>query len=327
MKERKKELDIIRGLLIISVVVGHSSVNIDIVKVIYSFHMPCFFILSGVLLNVGDHVSIKGFISKKGKAYLIPYIFFAFFCSVFAGICEKISVIDILKSLFYPLIGGKYAAGVYWFVTVLLIAEILIFEIEKRFSLLYKILIYICLCGGSVCLSCNSLWVDKVRLPWGLEVVPMAIVYIVIGYYGKEFRDIYCKNKTSIVLICLLIVGSISYYVMNYTDELTIDMKYSIYPNLLIDILMPTSTFVILYYLSETIREQFLASVIAYIGMSAMVIMYTHLLVNKILAIKFNQEFNVYIYISLSICLGTLLYYGMNRNRTLRRLFLGKFEN
>lgn len=46
-KERDKSIDIARGLAIILVVVGHSGINQYFWNLIYFFHMPLFFFISG----------------------------------------------------------------------------------------------------------------------------------------------------------------------------------------------------------------------------------------------------------------------------------------
>ena len=54
---RIDSLDICKGILIILVVVGHAIEIVDpahksyFIKLIYSFHMPAFFIISGFLFN------------------------------------------------------------------------------------------------------------------------------------------------------------------------------------------------------------------------------------------------------------------------------------
>ena len=49
---RNPVVDIAKGLLIILVVVGHTSgLDHDVSRYILWFHMPCFFIISGLFMN------------------------------------------------------------------------------------------------------------------------------------------------------------------------------------------------------------------------------------------------------------------------------------
>ena len=65
MNNRIEFLDISKGIGIILVVLGHSLNTIDLPgRWIYSFHMPFFFYISGVLLSGS---TTTHFISKKFK--------------------------------------------------------------------------------------------------------------------------------------------------------------------------------------------------------------------------------------------------------------------
>lgn len=78
--KRKIEFDILKGILIITVVLGHTSAEIPYVNVFW-FHMPAFFMITGYLtrkwLKPGELViAIKNkdiSILKKIGKYLLPY--------------------------------------------------------------------------------------------------------------------------------------------------------------------------------------------------------------------------------------------------------------
>lgn len=86
---RDKTLDIARGFAIVLVVVGHiiqynliGNSSSLVFKVIYSFHMPLFFLLSGYVSTFSRKVEdIKGvwnFIYKKTLQLYIPYLIFGY---------------------------------------------------------------------------------------------------------------------------------------------------------------------------------------------------------------------------------------------------------
>ena len=72
-KYRIAECDIIRGILIIFVVIGHSGGGV-LHDSIFLFHMPLFFLLSGFLFE-GDRTKEKGYLTCKAKRLLIPYAY------------------------------------------------------------------------------------------------------------------------------------------------------------------------------------------------------------------------------------------------------------
>ena len=71
MDKRDYSIDIARGIACLLVVVGHVPTTPSLLHTwIYSFHMPLFFIISGIVLNTND--SVKEFIKKRCKTLLVP---------------------------------------------------------------------------------------------------------------------------------------------------------------------------------------------------------------------------------------------------------------
>lgn len=86
---RLKEIDILRGIAIILVLLGHAIIVYPInlheilwCKVLYTWlstvHMPLFFLVSGFCYSFGKN-GYKEFCWKKTKRLLIPYICFSIF--------------------------------------------------------------------------------------------------------------------------------------------------------------------------------------------------------------------------------------------------------
>ena len=73
-------IDVFRGLLMLLVVLGHSIGNTDdaINKVILSFHMPAFFLLSGMCFHPKtNEYKSSMLLKKKAKGLMWPYITFS----------------------------------------------------------------------------------------------------------------------------------------------------------------------------------------------------------------------------------------------------------
>lgn len=75
-QQRKEWIDIVKGIGIFLVVLGHVSTNELLVLWIYSFHMPLFFFVSGWLMHrhSGKIMLNKQYICKKGYRLLIPFV-------------------------------------------------------------------------------------------------------------------------------------------------------------------------------------------------------------------------------------------------------------
>lgn len=87
MTDRNSYIDAIKGLGIFLVVLGHHKTILS--EYIYSFHMPLFFLLSGIFHK--NYSNYKIFLEKKIKNLIIPY--FIFSISLF---------------LFWLMVGRKY---------------------------------------------------------------------------------------------------------------------------------------------------------------------------------------------------------------------------
>ena len=79
-KQRIEWIDIAKGIGIIAVLIGHTNSGI-LRDEIYSFHIPLFIFLSGMLFS-GSTKSAKEFFVSKIKRIAVPYYFWAFifFC-------------------------------------------------------------------------------------------------------------------------------------------------------------------------------------------------------------------------------------------------------
>lgn len=102
--KRLNWIDVLKGIGIILVVLGH---NLDksmlLFKIIYSFHMPLFFLISGFLFNgcyIVNWKSLLFLVKNKYRRLLRPYIYFGILtilpCAIF-----KEGNIFYLRELFF----------------------------------------------------------------------------------------------------------------------------------------------------------------------------------------------------------------------------------
>ena len=136
-KKRIVEVDILRGIAAILMILGHSfiqyPVNIEQIPwcfylrhFIYTFHMELFFVLAGVVYHCTDY---KAFIQKKIKRILIPYAFFGvvtLLLKAFGG-----SAINGNETVKEGLIKFVFHGGNYWFLYVLFIVFAIYPFLEK----------------------------------------------------------------------------------------------------------------------------------------------------------------------------------------------------
>lgn len=75
MSPRLKEIDVAKGICILLMVIGHSGLTGTLNDMIYAFHMPFFFFISGVTTNVDRPIKVftkakfQGLLGKRPKVF------------------------------------------------------------------------------------------------------------------------------------------------------------------------------------------------------------------------------------------------------------------
>jgi len=116
-KTRLEFIDRMKGIAILLVIVGHiiqfnnldGGTNNKLFNLIYSFHMPLFFILSGYVASRGwdkivNRLSFINFLWKKIYTLVLPLLTWTLFVGkyFFAQHFEVISIDDILNAFLHP---------------------------------------------------------------------------------------------------------------------------------------------------------------------------------------------------------------------------------
>lgn len=209
MKERYKELDIMKGIAIILVFLFHSlqigknsfiSLNI-LTKIIainaHYFMMPLFFVISGFLNNSRKEYSLKKYYIGKLKRLLVPYLF--------------INLADFIpRTLFPNLVNSKfggikevlfYGTKITWFVYTLFIIFLIFPFIEKFIIKKDKYYVF-----GIFILFINYLgFTEKIEL-FSINSVVYYFIYFYLGYIIRPFykeniyNGIFTSNKFFIIL-------------------------------------------------------------------------------------------------------------------------------
>ena len=127
--KRLDYFDLAKGIGIFLVVLGHATfVNEHVITWVFSFHMPLFFMISGMLMahKNEENLTMRELLHKKLKSILIPYLCFSICYSVIDIISvflKQITLFDLKTNLVCT---GTFAgSGPLWFLTTLFFSEIL----------------------------------------------------------------------------------------------------------------------------------------------------------------------------------------------------------
>ncbi|MCR5788830.1 MAG: acyltransferase family protein [Lachnospiraceae bacterium] len=119
-------------------ILGYSPYILYLCIWIFSFHMPLFFIISGMLIRVRKDTEkdLKTLARKRFQGIMVPYYLFSL---IYMGIVlyyyfveKTIPVSTIFVNLWYAV--GLYGINVLWFLPALFLGELLFLWICSRFS-------------------------------------------------------------------------------------------------------------------------------------------------------------------------------------------------
>ena len=245
MKKRLDYFDIVKGIGVVLVLLGHlqgqdifqySPYILPMCEWIFSFHMPLFFIVSGMLVAYRNDISkdMKGIVSKRFKGIMVPYYWFSFFYMtvvISAFIKKQILIGTVWLNVWY--VFSWYGMNVLWFLPALFMGELLFIWLIKKLDTKKAIPIIVIQCA--IALVCAYLLrqgnynttIKEGAHQFAITVLRPFVVcsFTAIGYYG--FRLINRNNaeapasdndkipklqinaKEILIAVILMIVGAL----------------------------------------------------------------------------------------------------------------------
>lgn len=217
-------LDQLRAIAMLLVVLGHCALPKDSVKYIYSFHMPLFFMISGMTFRASKFTSLISLIKDKWRKLIVPHLIMNFLMLPLWIYTFKIlstskpNLITLLKGIFY-INSGRFQSpsNATWFLAALFIVEILFYLIYKFAKGDYRFLtISVIICGiiGFI-ESTNPSNYDG---PWHIEACFTAIVFYMLGFYTRKYLPILqfkLHTNKSYILTALILLFIGSYFSIN----------------------------------------------------------------------------------------------------------------
>lgn len=183
---RISALDNLKGILILFVIIGHLPISDFLFKLIYSFHIPLFFFISGFLFK--SDLTIRGFLLKKINGIIKPYLLFSGFTYIlhlfftYFTKSEKVSVPDFFISVLKgTAINGLAWNPPLWFLPCLFSLSLIFYFIFK-FTLLKNFYIkVIFMFSLGIILAINY-----INLPFGITQAFMALPFFFVGFLFKS---------------------------------------------------------------------------------------------------------------------------------------------
>ena len=211
--KRIEWVDIAKYICIIFVMVHHLEGESEFLYIFYaSFFLKAFFFTAGyVYRHTND---FKGFFIKKVKGLFVPWLIFSTFNILLSQILSFNDHSDLLTEMSWNMLQIRNHGDGVWFVAALFLAFIPFYFLiqwsdggHKRKGVT-AIVISFFLSVGSIAytklMNPALLPWNGVELPWHLEYIFQAMLFMVLGYYfRKEYEMKFDQYNTKINRICL----------------------------------------------------------------------------------------------------------------------------
>lgn len=237
MKTRLNWVDIARGIGIITVLYGHAISGDSFRHIIYAFHMPLFFFLSGIVFNPQKNTLFLPFLKKNIMSILVPYLGFALISYIIwlLSLSDLPSLSTVGSHGVHILYGnsqGLFFNVVLWFLPCLFVTKVLFWTLTKYVTKplhILMILFIVSVVGYGL-----YLYMPGIKLSFGFETALTALVFYGLGYLWKMHSEtlipktkwkMYTVGFVSLVVMTLLATFNFDLY------GYQVDMRLNKYGN------------------------------------------------------------------------------------------------
>lgn len=199
---RLEWMDVAKGIAILLMVVGHTTIPKGLSDFIWAFHMPLFFVASGWLTN-WTKSTIKEFFVNKSKNLLLPFISYSIIV-----LCIRCFFLPDggMPYLLYWLHNGWEGIAL-WFIPVLFMSLII-----SRFVIGLNNNRLIVGCSILLALLGGLLSYYKIYAPWTLSSIPYTTTLVIIGYYARCLSSYIGKYDLAIMILGFAVTLTISHF-------------------------------------------------------------------------------------------------------------------
>ena len=325
---RRKDIDILKGIGILLVVIGHSIPELpNFSNLIYLFHMPLFFYISGIFFRANK--SIQELTNKKLKALILPYFAYLLIFNSKAIIGFSINCLKGIsneKLKFYgehfldQLYGGSRLTGdlsVFWFIPCLFFTQI-IYAFVARQNVSIRVLTISVFYGLAIV---NQFIFPEYSLPLALNISLFAIVFFHLGYLIK---DKLLDHKVYNILM-LLVILSASYRLFSGEYGISLNMKEVNYGYPVLSIFTALSFINLTFVIARKMQNSnFITNrIFVLLGNASMTIMFVHQFIKH--HIFWDHQVQNPIVVTLGVTgISIAIFLIQDSSKYMQYLFLGK---
>jgi len=304
--KRKEFIDIAKGIGIILVILGHLNISGQYSRnIIYAFHMPFFFVLSGAFSHT--NIGFKQYFVKIFKRLYIPFVVFLVidtFIGLLIAILKGTNIFSVLLNGIYSLIGFKF--NTYnlplWFLFVLFIIQMAYFWVNK--SKILKIIVVVLGC----LIVMTSKNIEYIKGCLYIIAIPCFSFYILgdtlkkyIISISEKVNEYTCKY----LVISSLFLGILAFCSIKNGIVEMIKYSYGNWGLFFINAL--AGTYLLLVISAFLTRFKVISKSLSFLGRNSIVILVTHYYICRIILPKVMADLGLYQYLYSYITQGIVL--------------------
>ena len=308
---RNATIDIAKGIGILSVVLCHNwiaSNNHELYRILYSFHMPLFFFISGLFFNPNSN--FKPFVANKFQSLLKPYFVVLLALFLFNWLFNLVTKTPFDNTrYFFKLLYGSSSTlnwAPLWFLPHLflvfiagwLVHHYLFRHLHQNF---YK-LIFLSMMLLVGMLTLQTFWLAPIDpfglnlilynknllhgLPFDIDIILVTLPFFLFGTLSAKKMQFFQFNLVYTALALIIFIGLHYYY--NYSIALHLRQ----YDNLIVSTLqIITGVYLVLSISSLCAKYQILSKVLSYLGQASLFILIFHYPIQRF--IIFNMQYHL----------------------------------
>lgn len=216
IKQRNQTIDLAKGIAIILMVAGHCyHTENDVLRLIYAFHMPFFFLVSGMLYADKWHDGITFSVFRTGRKLLIPYfVFDTLFCLFVTVLSRPDDLVGTFLKACIRQIVPLLGTTVTWYLPCQLMV-LCLFALGAK-HLKKNVLITVCVFSYMIVILAPS----YVLLPLLRSMI--GVGFFAVGFYEKAFFT----RKQGLPLLCG--IGPLYYVLVRLNGMVSlVSLKFS----------------------------------------------------------------------------------------------------
>lgn len=294
VQNRIESFDVARGIAMVAIILGHFG-NSCIERFVFTFHVPLFFILSGIFFD------IKRNNRKRTEKLIKPYVFTVICLAVLdvmkTGLVDilsngRVNMENCVSSLTRTIIAGLYGSGSrtdFFGYTIPAIGAIWFF-LAMIWGLLLTSIIIRCANGKRnavliVIVSTLFLWMlgfFSARITWlplSIQAGFCSVIFIIIGICLKKL-DLKTKSRINDKEAYIILLGAVIWaisIVFSYKIG-NMSLVRCFFPNPIINIMGASAATVFICAISFYIKSSAIGRFLSFFGRNSMIVLSFHLM-------------------------------------------------